>query len=253
MRRLSRDGALALAAVLTVVGLGIALRPQHTPAATPSVSGPEISRPQLSPSATKPVALFITDSYASGDALAEESYACKAAEKMGWLCKLAAEPGTGYVSGGKANRFPIETGNGESTSFGERIPRLSGMYNPDVVILDGGRKDTFVPVADRFPILASTIGQAHQTWPNAKIVYIQPRYLSEPDDDLGAGEDIAVRLKEASKVEDLVVVDPIQSFEDTDTKPLIAADGKSPNSAGARALGDALAKALTTSGMQPAT
>jgi lysophospholipase L1-like esterase len=127
------------------------------------------------------------------------------------------------------------------------------MYKPDVVILDGGRRDTFVPEADRFQITASTIGQAHEIWPNAKIVYIQPRYLAKPGDDLGAGDGIADRLKEASKVEDLVVVDPILSFKDTDTKPLIAADGTNPSAAGERALADALVKALTTSGMQPAT
>ena len=65
--------------------------------------------------------------------------------------------------------------------------------------------------------------------------------------------DIADRLKEVSGVKDLVVVDPILGLKDTDTKPLISPDGINPNSAGERALASALAKALTRSGIPPAT
>jgi lysophospholipase L1-like esterase len=127
------------------------------------------------------------------------------------------------------------------------------MYTPDVVILDGGRNDVFAPAADRFKVTASTIGQAHQTWPNARIVYVLPRLLSKPDDDLGAGADIADRLKDASNVKDLVVVDPTASFKDADTKELIAKDGTNPNLKGELALASALAKALADSGIPAAT
>lgn len=247
------DAALLIAAGLALAGLGVALRPQHTPTVALRASELEVNRPQLSAAPLRPTAVVIGDSYTAGEGLAETSYACQAATSMGWLCKLAAEPGTGYISGGTANRFPLDQGSGKSTSFGERIPILAGMYEPDVVILDGGRNDTFAPADDRFKVTASTIWQANQTWPDAKIVYVLPRFLAKPDDDLGSGEDVAERLKDASRVKDLVVVDPIAGFEDTDTKPLISPDGTNPNPAGERALANALAKALATSGIPPAT
>lgn len=246
------DVALALAVVTAVAALGIALRPQHTPAAAASPWAAEVPRPQLSPP-TRPTALIISDSYTSGTGLAETSYACEAATRMGWLCKLAAEPGTGYISGGTANRFPIDQGSGKSTSFGERIPILSATYKPDVIILDGGRNDAFAPPSARFEVTASTIWQVHQTWPDARIVYVQPRFLTRPGDDLGADNDIVDQLKEASGVKDLVVVDPILTFKGTDTAPLIAADGTNPSREGERALASALAKALAQSGIPPAT
>lgn len=245
--------ALALAAFIALTGLGVALRPQHTPVATgSSPATAEVDRPQLSPP-TRPTALVIGDAYTSGSGLAETSYACAAATRMGWLCKLAAEPGTGYISGGTANRFPIDQGTGQSTSFGERISALARTYKPDVVILDGGRNDLFAPPSTRFDVTASAIWQVRQTWPNARIVYVQPRFLTRPEDDLGATEDILALLKDISGVKDLVVVDPILTFKDTDTKPLISADGTNPSRAGEEALASALAKALANSGIPPAT
>ena len=247
------DTVLALAAVLAVAGLAVALRPQQTPSTAGRPAAVEVERPALPQTPARPVALVVSDSYTSGTGLAELSYACSAVTQMGWLCKLAAEPGTGYISGGTANRFPIDQGSGKSTSFGERIPVLAGMYKPDVVILDGGRNDTFAPAADRFQVAASTVWQVHQTWPNTRIIYVQPRFLAKPDDDLGASADFADRLKDVSDVKDLLVVDPILGFKATDTKTLISSDGINPNSEGERALASALAKALTSSGIPPAT
>lgn len=246
------DVALGLAAVTAVAALGLALRPQHTPAAPASPWAAEVQRPQLSPP-TRPTALVISDSYTSGTGLAETSYGCVAATRMGWLCKLAAEPGTGYISGGTANRFPLDQGTGKSTSFGERIPALAAIYKPDVVILDGGRNDVFAPAPARFEVTASTIRQVRQTWPDARIVYVKPRLLTRPDDDLGADGDIVDLLKEATDVKDLVVVDPILSFKGEDTAALISADGTNPSREGERALASALAKALANSGIPPAT
>lgn len=253
MRPRHRDAILALAGVVAVAGLGFALRPQHTPTIGVRPSSADIQRPELAAPSSRPTALVISDSYTSGEGLAETSYACGAVTAMGWLCKLAAEPGTGYISGGNANRFPIDQGSGKSTSFGERIPILAGMYKPDIVILDGGRNDDFASPADRFTVTASTIWQTRQIWPNAKIVYVVPRFLAKPDDDLGAGDDFADRLKEESGVKDLVVVDPVATLADTDTKPLISSDGINPSPAGERALAAALAKALSTSGIPRAT
>jgi len=247
------DVLLALAAILSLTALGIALRPQSTPVTRAKTSAADISRPDSSSAPSRQTALVIGDAYTSGSGLAEMSYACDAVTKMGWLCKLAAEPGTGYISGGTANRFPIEQGTGKSTSFGERIPALAGMYTPDIVILDGGRYDTFAPRVDRLNVTASTIWQVHQTWPAARIIYIQPRFLTKPEDDLGVGNGLATALKLASGVKDLVVVDPILSFKGAATKTLVSPNGNNPSESGERALASALAKALASTGIQPTT
>ena len=247
------DVALALATVGTLAGLGVALRPEQPPPARAATSAADTPRPELTPPRSRPTALVISDSYTSGSGLAETSYACDAVRKMGWLCKLAAEPGTGFISGGNANRFPIDKGTGKSTSFGERISALARSYTPDIVILDGGRNDVFAPPSARFEVTGSTILQIRQTWPKARIVFVAPRFLTRPEDDLGVNDDTVDALKKKADVKDLVVVDPILSFKDSDTKRLISADGTNPNRTGELALAAALADALAKSGIPPAT
>ena len=90
----------------------------------------------------RPLVLFIGDSYTAGKSSAELSYGCRAAVQMGWLCALSAVGGTGYISGGPANRW-VDPHIGKSLSFSERIPHLSAKYDPAVVVLDGGRNDDF--------------------------------------------------------------------------------------------------------------
>lgn len=245
------DAVIAVAAVLSVAALGFALRPQHTPLVTGAPAA-EIQRPKVFQT-KHPTALVISDAYTSGSGAAEASYACKAASEMGWLCKLAAEPGTGYISGGTANRFSINQGTGKSSSFGERITTLANYYSPDIVIFDGGRDDVFAPPVTRFQVTVSAIWQAHQTWPKARIVFVKPRLLSKPEDDLGVDAEIETLLREASGVDDLVVIDPILGLKDTDTKGLISVDGTNPNRAGEKALAQAMVKELEQSGLRPAT
>ena len=107
-----------------------------------------VERPQTAAD-TRPSVLFIGDSYTAGKGPAEMSYGCMAAVRMGWLCKLSAVGGTGYVSGGPANRW-VDPNIGKSTSFSERIPHLAAKYDPAVVVLDGGRNDEFPQRKDVF-------------------------------------------------------------------------------------------------------
>ena len=246
------DVIVVVAAVAAAGALGFALRPQHTPTVTVAPASAEIQRPVL-PQTKLLTALVISDSYTSGSGLPETSYACRAVTQMGWLCQLAAEPGTGYISGGDANRFPLDQGRGQSSSFGERVTALSRYYSPDIVIFDGGRDDTFAPPVARFQVTVSAIWQAHQTWPKARIVFVKPRFLATPDDDLGVNDDIVDLLRQATEVKDLVVIDPIIRFKDTDTKGMISPDGTNPNREGEEALAAALVEEFSQNGMQPAT
>ena len=76
--------------------------------------------------------------------------------------------GTGYISGGPANRFASAEYLGTSMSFTERIPHLAAKYDPDVVVLDGGRND-LVPARARdvFKAMTATIADARRAWPDA--------------------------------------------------------------------------------------
>jgi len=111
------DLAAIVLTIAVLAGLGFALRQQHTPTITVAPSAVHVDRPQP-PAKTLPSALIIGDAYASGSGLAEMSYGCMAAAKMGWLCDVSVQPGTGYISGGVAN-------GSSSSTWGHRRPSPS--------------------------------------------------------------------------------------------------------------------------------
>jgi lysophospholipase L1-like esterase len=205
-----------------------------------------VERPQP-PAPVGPTALFISDAYAGGVGLKELYYGCMAAVRMGWQCDLSAQPGTGYISGGEANRF-VNPDIGPSSSFDERLPNLGAQYKPDIVVLDGGRSDLFAPTDAVFAVMTSTIGDVHQIWPTARIVVIRPRALDRANDDLGFGDDFIDRLRADPATLGMVVVDPVSRFADTDTSALVSPDGSHPNQDGAVALSSALVDELSANG-----
>src|SRR6476659_9197870 len=93
-----------------------------------SDSGPPVLRTE-----SGPTALFIGDSYTMGpNGILDYGYACLAATNLRWQCKLGAQPGTGYISGGEGFRLPMDptTSDEPSTSVVERFPRLRERYRP---------------------------------------------------------------------------------------------------------------------------
>src|SRR5262249_55501936 len=187
-------------------------------------SAAQVDRPRPTAS-TLPSVLFIGDSYSAGNGLAEMSYGCMAAVRMGWLCDLSALPGTGYISGGPANRFIVDPYLGPSTSFAERIPNLAEKYQPDLVILDGGRNDVFAPRDDVFKAMSAAIDEVRRAWPRAAIVLVRPRLLARPADDLGFDDDFFDRLQARHAADGMVVVDPISQLADIDRSRMLRADG----------------------------
>ena len=102
------DVTLALAAVVAVVGLGVSLRPQHTPVARATTSAAAVPRPELTPPSTRPTALVISDAYTSGSGLAGDVVLVRR-QRPGWdgFARSppnrapdisAAEPPTGFTS-----------------------------------------------------------------------------------------------------------------------------------------------------------
>lgn len=194
---------------------------------------------------TRPLALFIGDSYTAGESSAELSYACRAALRMGWLCALSAVGGTGYISGGPANRWD-KPYVGKSLSFIERIPHLSAKYDPDLVVLDGGRNDDFASRAYAFEETVSTIGEVRRAWPRAQVVFIRPRFLADPRDDLGMTNEFMARLQATPEAKGVIFIDPLSALSGTDTSDLLASDEIHPNPKGEQKLLAALIEAFLT-------
>lgn len=237
------DTAAAALAVAVVVGLGFGLRSEDTATITADPSTVHIERPRPA-DARRPSALYIGDSYTRGSGLAEMSYACMAAVRIGWYCSLSALNGTGYISGGPANRFLVDPYLGMSTSFMERIPHLAAVYQPDVVVLDGGRNDELAPVEDVFLAMRATIEEASQVWPTATIVFIRPRYLNKPSDNLRFSDAFIARLQ--STAPKVIVIDPLKKFADIDTSTMLAKDKEHPNRQGDLAITSALVESLSS-------
>lgn len=243
--RWSDVGAI-LAAVAVVSGLVFALRPHQTPTLAVSPIPAQSARPQ--PADAHPTALFIGDSYTAGNGFTEMSPNCVAATKMGWLCKLSAVPGTGYISGGPANRFVVDPYVGVSTSFSERIPGLAAVFQPDFVILDGGRNDQFPPKHDVFDAMAATIAETRRAWPTATLIFIRPRFLAHPADDLGFDDAFINRLRAQPGAEEMDIIDPIVRFTREDTSGMLADDQTHPNQRGEQELAQALVESLSGHG-----
>ena len=148
--------------------------------------------------------------------------------QMGWRCELAASPGTGYFSGGSANRFVSNTYTGEqSTSFPERIIELRTAYQPDVVVLDGGRNDGLLPPDQLLQTMNYTIGLVHETWPDAHVVVVRPRFLGDAADNLGLDDALIAQLTADPQSPGVTVVDPIGTVaaQNPDPASLLTDDG----------------------------
>jgi lysophospholipase L1-like esterase len=226
------DAATIVGSVVIIVGLGVAFRPEPTATIEADPPAVQIDRPQLVPADTHPSVLFIGDSYTAGNGLREMSYGCMAAVRMGWLCNLSAVPGSGYINGGPANRFI------------ERIPHLAVVYQPDVVVLDGGRNDPAPPSGNALRSIAGTIGEARRAWPKARIACIRPRFLAQPDNDLGFNDAFIARLRQQPSAVGTTLLDPIGRFTSRDTSTMLADDRIHPNKAGVLALTSALVESI---------
>lgn len=241
--------ALLAAAVPLLIGTTVILTPEIFAPATAN-SPNRVVQQHGAGTEFPPAVLFLGDSYTAGPGVAELSYGCLAATQIDRLCALSAVVGTGYISGGPANRFPVDSGVGASTSFAERIPTLTTRYAPDVVVLDGGRNDLFPPRDDVRKAMIHTITEARRAWPQATLIVLRPRYLAHPDDDLGFNDEFMASLKADPAAAGVLFLDPVaETFSSEDTTALLGPDGIHPNTTGVRRFADGLAAALRAHGV----
>ncbi len=249
MSRLSYiDVAAAALAVAAVIGIGFTVRPTESATVTVDPSTVYVDRPQAAAAATHPLVLFIGDSYTAGNGSSELSYGCMAAVRLGWLCNLSAVPGTGYVSGNQFHRFLVSRYRGISTSFVERIPHLAVEYRPEIVVLDGGRNDLFLPKDSVYEAMTATIEAARQAWPKATIVFIRPRFLAKPGDDLGFNDAFMANLRSQPGAAGVVFLDPIKRLTSIDRSDMLSDDGIHPNQLGELVIAHALLESMVADG-----
>jgi lysophospholipase L1-like esterase len=235
-------GAIAFAVAICIGIAGVAFSGGVT---SPVTTSSNLRDERQASADAPPLALFIGDSYTAGKSSAELSYGCRAAVQMGWLCALSAVGGTGYISGGAANRW-VDPHIGKSLSFSERIPHLAAQYDPALVVLDGGRNDEFPPREDVFAAMVTTLAEVRRTWPDAKVIFIRPRFLAKPESDLGFDDEFMARLKSEPAAQGVIFIDPISSFVDTNTSGLLVSDGIHLNRHGEERMTKALVDSLVS-------
>ena len=216
-----------------------------------------IAAPPTLPSRVAPAVLFIGDSYTKGPTTPDLSYGCLTATALGWECNIAAEGGTGYLSGGPGHRLEVTQPDVPSTSFVERLPRLREMYRADVVVLDGGRNDMQFATSDVDPIFAYTVKQVVESWPNSHVIVIGPWFLNEPviRPPSLAGETIGHEfrsvLRSNPEFDHVDFIDPgaLGWFVGIDTSPYVGDDGIHPTFAGVKKIAELLTRALKAQGV----
>jgi lysophospholipase L1-like esterase len=239
-------GVVAALSVLLVAGAVLAFT---------SVAGVDDFAPADGPAHTQS-ALFIGDSYTEGPDTPDVSYGCMTAAALGWKCDIAAQGGTGYLSGGPGHRVQLGQSAPPSTSFVERLPRLRDLYQPDIVVIDGGRNDDQFDISDVDRTFAYTVRKVIETWPKARIAVIAPWYVNEPvmrPPGLGGrtiGDEFRSVLSSSRDFDAVDFIDPgaLGWFAGIDTSPYLSDDGIHPNSEGVKKIAELLTQAFRNQG-----
>ena len=92
--------------------------------------------------------------------------------------------------------------------------------------------------------MTATIEDARRAWPDATIIFIRPRFLADPGNDLGFDDDFIARLEPEPAAAGVVFIDPISRFTGTDTSAMLSDDRIHPNPQGELALTSALVESL---------
>jgi lysophospholipase L1-like esterase len=237
-RAIRAAGTLLLAAVVAAACV-LALR---SPAAAPDTV---TAVPEAGPS-EQPAALFVGDNFtrSSGAASPLEGYSCQLANAMGWVCNLDGQGDTGFVANGHANVASYQ-------SFIGRLAADKAKYLADIVVIDGGRNDRNLPIADVKAAVIKYLLAVRRAWPQAEIVVITPVYLRGTVDSHPFGRQLAAIEQEAVALVDGHIVDPLGEgwLPGGPGTDYVAADGIHPNPKGHSYIAKRLTKELRRLGL----
>jgi lysophospholipase L1-like esterase len=229
-------GVLALASATAVFAGWVLI---HDPGPVMASTSPQVNLTEPS-GARLVVSLWIGDSYTNGTGsggLPTVGEACLTAKALGWVCRLDAEGGTGFLADGRSN----------SERFGplsQRFAATSAKYDPDVVVIDAGRNDYATPKELLQPAIRSYFQRVEEAWPDATVVVIAPYLMGDGDGSPHGVHWIGDYEKTLAKKHGWTFVDPVDAGWPATTRRLTVADGVHPNAEGHRYIAEHLAAAL---------
>jgi len=178
------SGVLVVLVLAAVVALA-ALTTIHVSQAEPPMRGAGYRPPAAEP--PKPVSLWIGDSYTAGTGAVngDQGEACLTAYRMGWICNLDAEGGTGFVNDGHINQKTYRP------AIGRLGPDRREFLTPDVVVIDMGRNDGWNDAVDA--AMRRYVARVREVWPDAELVMIVPYYMRSDQEPYGGAVAAAMR------------------------------------------------------------
>lgn len=166
--RVGVSGICTSLAVGVCVGLSAVVVVGGSGRAQPAYATPVGFYEKVAQAQSPPIrALFIGDDYAAGTEglLSADTFAGLACARLGWVCNVDAESGTGYVSNGhdvKVTHSP----------YLDRLAHTSKTFAADVVVVSGGRNDGASPRS------ATAIGAyfraVRRAYPEAEVIALSP-------------------------------------------------------------------------------
>lgn len=230
--------ALALFVILdsALVLWALDAAPQGLHSDTVASSTPHDDASDTSPGAPQESALFIGDSYTTGSRASRPDAKWTSIVSMasGWKERNEGRGGTGYIT--TSDRRGC--GRDYCPTYREVITDLTGPA-PDIVVISGGRNDSEQPSSPYRDVVVSTIADAQNKWPRARIIVTSPIW----DDQIPAWAPNNVNaVRAATEARGAVFVDLGQPL--LNHSNYVSQDGVHPNDAGYQAIAAAFLRAI---------
>ncbi|MCH1884294.1 SGNH/GDSL hydrolase family protein [Agrococcus sp. ARC_14] len=222
----------AIASAFVVLVLTIILWPR-----TPERPAADETTPAAEPPATRPVAVFIGDSYTvgAGTTLSGTGFPVILGTLRDWEIVNLGVSGTGYAKSHDASW--CETGG--CPDYAGVIPDAVS-YDPEVVVVSGGRNDLARSTAELEPAVTEFYTQLREALPDARIIVTSPIWDDPPPPRaLLELSDIVEREADRIGAEYLDLGDPLEGRPD-----LIASDGLHPNEDGLQLIAERIDELL---------
>lgn len=225
---------LVLLAIVTVVTVWLVFDKQQRAMVGPVATA---SSPQASSTPTKPLAVFLGDSYTAGVGGEGTKWTTLVSEHFGWEELNLGHAGTGYVTsltGTQAEQACFKT---SCPAYGVLVPAVIDA-EPAVVVISGGRNDRGTDVSEAAEELFTNL---RSQLPQAQIYVLTPIW----DDDYAppAIFTAASAVRTAAATSGIAAVDIGHPL--TGKPQLISRDGVNPNAAGYEVLAEVAIEEIT--------
>ena len=185
-----------------------------------------------------PIAVFIGDSYTAGFGTTLDGHGFPGilGTLRGWEVINLGIPGIGYATNSDPSRCPSEG----CIDYASAIPRAAS-YDPDIVVISGGRNDVFRNTIEEIePFVSDFFHRLRQALPETYIIVTSPIWDDAvPPTSMAALSNLVEREASLIDAEFLDLADPLQAHPE-----LIAVDGMHPNEAGLQVIAERIDELL---------